>query len=107
MAKLILSDNTEIVDLKLNGNNLVSENKIDESVFNGKLSPLMIENDGGDLAFVYENAVLVQQVHYENMPGLADGWYINFRDMTSDELTQLNNDLAIVELYEMVLGDNE
>lgn len=104
MAKMILSDGVQIDGLSINGNNVVSKDEIRETIFKGKLSPLVVRDDEGNEVLKYDNAVLVQQVHYENMPGLADGWYLNFRDMTTDELTQINNDEAIVTLYEMLLG---
>ena len=43
--KIILQDGTVLENLKLNGNNFISQEYIDESTFKGKLSKVII---GGD-----------------------------------------------------------
>ena len=42
--KIILGDGTEISNLKLNGNNFISTEKIEESVFADNCSPVTISD---------------------------------------------------------------
>ena len=116
MWKMILSDGTELTGFSQNGNNYVSLEKVEESVFAGNLSTLTL-TDGAE-EIVLRNAELVQQAHYEGVPGLEDGWYLCFREKTpqemvaeslrsaaersSGELSDLQ--LALAEVYEMMLG---
>lgn len=65
-------------NLGLNGNNFISETKLDESIFEGNLSTLTIT--GGEHTEVMENAVFVGQ-HEE-----PDGWYFSFRELTPQEI---------------------
>ena len=109
MWKMILADGTELTGFSQNGNNYVSAEKVDESLFANNLSTMTL-TDGEE--------ELVQQAHYEGVPGLEDGWYLCFREKTpqevvveslrsaaersSGELSDLQ--LALAEVYEMMLG---
>lgn len=84
MWKIILADGTELTGFTQNGNNYVRGEPVDEAVFAGKLSILTLTD--GEEEIVLHNAELVQQVHYEGMPGLEDGWYLCFREKTPQEV---------------------
>ena len=75
---LTLADGTKLENLRLNGTNFVSEEKIDENIFTGNLSTLTV-NDG-ETETILHNAELIQQVHYD------DGWYICFREKSEQEV---------------------
>lgn len=112
MWKMILADGTELTGFTQNGNNYVRGEPVDEAVFAGKLSTLTLTD--GEEEIVLHNAELVQQVHYEGMPGLEDGWYLCFREKTPQEVmaeklkssdAEMSDlQLALAEVYEMMLG---
>ena len=58
--KITLGDGTEISNLKLNGNNFISTEKIEESVFADNCSPVTISD--GTTETVHPNMELVQIV---------------------------------------------
>lgn len=82
--KITLSDGTQIKNLRLNGNNYVSETKLTEDDFKGKLSKVTIEGseDGQEIKQEYEHMELVQIVHYE------DGYYFVLRELSEAELKE-------------------
>ena len=43
--KITLNDGTELKNIKLNGNNFISEEIIDDSIFNGNLDNVIISNE--------------------------------------------------------------
>lgn len=61
---LVLSDGTELTGFTENGNNYITNTKIDESVFTDKLNTLTIKYENGDET-IFEDAYLVQQVTYD------------------------------------------
>lgn len=79
--RIVLADGTEINDLRLNGNNFVSDDPIDETIFEGNLSPVTIYH--GLVPEVHEHMELVQvtQMHREY-------WFI-LRDITPEELAAM------------------
>jgi len=79
ICTLVLADGTAIENLRRNGNNYVSAEQIDESVFQGNISSLTITDNDGE-TITLRNAELIQQVHYD------DGWYLCFREKTPQEL---------------------
>lgn len=80
--KITLSDGTTIENLKLNGNNFVSETEIKKEMFDGKLLKVTIEGieDGKKVVNEYKNMELVQIVHYE------DGYYFVLRELSQEEI---------------------
>lgn len=82
--KITLSDGTQIKNLRLNGNNYISEAKLTEDDFKGKLSKVTIEGaeDGQEVKQEYEHMELVQIVHYE------DGYYFVLRELSESELKE-------------------
>ncbi|MCI9000067.1 MAG: hypothetical protein HFJ26_03880 [Clostridia bacterium] len=83
--KITLSDGTKIENLRLNGNNYISEAKLTEDDFKGKLSKVTIEGseDGQEIKKEYEHMELVQIVHYE------DGYYFILRELSAAELKEI------------------
>lgn len=82
--KITLSDGTQFKDLKLNGNNFVSEIEVTENDFKGKLSKVIIEGqeDGQVVKQEYEHMELVQVAHYE------DGYYFILRELSKAEIKE-------------------
>ena len=75
-----LSDGTELKDLTMNGNNYVSGNMVDESVFADNCTPMIITGDDGSEE-ILEHGVFEQQMEW------PDGtWYLTFREKTPDEI---------------------
>jgi hypothetical protein len=83
--KITLSDGTQLKNLRLSGNNFISETEVTEDIFKGKLSKVTVEGieDGKEVKNEYEHMELVQIVHYE------DGYYFVLRELSSDELDKI------------------
>ena len=83
--KITLSDGTKLENLGLNGNNFISETKITEKDFKGKLSKVVFEGKVEEKNFKQEcnNMELVQIAHYE------DGYYFVLREIPQEELDKL------------------
>lgn len=83
--KITLSDGTQFKNLRLNGNNFVSEKEITKDDFKGKLSKVTIEGieNGQEVVKEYERMELVQIAHYE------DGYYFVLREIPQEELDKL------------------
>lgn len=81
--KITLSDGTVIDNLKLNGNNYISNSELTDDMFLGKLDKVIINDGEKDTA--YENMTLVQIVKYDE-----EYWFI-LRPMTKRELRDLKN----------------
>ena len=110
MYKITLHDGTELDELELNGNNFISEKVIDDSVFSGNLDTVTISNgettetytdmkllsnrvDGGKSWFV-----LGEKTEQEKaMERLVSALSVNAESITDAQL-------ALAELYEMILG---
>lgn len=84
MYKIKLSDGSVINDLTMNGNNFVSETKLTEADFDGKLSPVIIADPDGNEEY-HEHMELVQVVNADYTDGK---WYFVLRDITEQELWQ-------------------
>lgn len=82
---IILSDRTTIENLKMNGNNFVSETEISESIFDGKLSTVVISDNTG-WEETHHNMQLVQVVYYDESYGVEPGWYFILRDLSEGEI---------------------
>lgn len=81
--KVTLADGTVIDNLKLNGNNYISEKELSADMFLGNLGTVTI-NDG-EKDVVYENMTLVQLAKYND-----EYWFI-LRTMTKKELQEIKN----------------
>lgn len=95
--KIILGDGTEISNLKLNGNNFISTEKIEESVFADNRSPVTISD--GTTGTVHPNMELVQIV--EQVPG--EYWFV-LRDISEEEFarTKMQSDIAYIAMMSNV-----
>ena len=81
MYKITLTDGTELKNLELNGNNYISLNEVDKSVFTpANLTHVQI--DGDDTHEVIENAILT------NFWAAEDGTHIILHPMTPEEKRQ-------------------
>lgn len=84
--KITLSDGTQFKNLKLNGNNFISEEEITQEDFKGKLTNIIIEgiNDKKENIIEEHNHMeLVQIKHY------TDGYHFILRDKTESELDKM------------------
>lgn len=79
--KLTLADGTVIDNLTMNGNNFVSKEKIDSSVFEANCCPVII-NDG-TTDEIHENMELVQITK-----SVYGGYWFVLRDISEKELEQ-------------------
>lgn len=78
---ITLSDGTVIENLRLNGNNFVSDTEIIADIFTDNCSPVTI-NDG-EVDDIHENMDLVQ------VTSVGDDWWFVLRDLTAEELSKI------------------
>ncbi len=98
---ITLADKTVLGPLGLNGNNYISEDVIEDSVFEDNLSKVEIYDSATDQRTVLKDAILVQNIEQDR-----GSWFI-LREKTHQE--QLEDDIesqaqAIMELAE-IIGD--
>ena len=86
---ITLSDGTVLSDLALNGNNFVSETKVIEAMFAGKLDTVTITD--GETTEVLHNVELIQIAHY------ADGWYFIMREIPEEQRRQMDIDELTID----------
>lgn len=82
---IILSDQTELKNLHLNGNNFVSETKVTEDQFLNNLSPVIIREDDTGTEEERPHMELVQIAHYKDL----EGWYFILRNISQKELDDM------------------
>ena len=82
MFKLILADGTEIKNLTRNGDNFISDTKVDESLFAGNLTSLTI-TDGEDVTIEMNNAELIQQIEYQGK------YWLCFRQLSESAIKDM------------------
>lgn len=75
---ITLEDGTQIENLRLNGNNFISDKKINASVFDGNLGKVVISD--GEYDETHTNMALVQVTKMG-----SEYWFI-LRDIPEDEL---------------------
>lgn len=81
--KITLANGTVIENLRLNGNNYISDKEITADMFLGNLT--MVTINDGEKDTVHENMDLVQIMKYDD-----EYWFI-LRTMTKKELQDLKN----------------
>nr|DAQ98337.1 MAG TPA: hypothetical protein [Caudoviricetes sp.] len=104
---ITLADGRKLTELSKNGDNFVSSEKVDETIFKDNLSTMKVSD--GETEETFENMVFIQQMEW------ADGtFYLAFREQTpqekmlaaiaanSESVTDMQ--LALAEVYEMILG---
>lgn len=92
---ITLADGRKLTDLRKNGDNFVSETKVDETMFDGNLSIITVSN--GEYEITNRNVELIQQVHY------PDGWYLAFRELSDIEIKEMELN-AKIEYIAMMAG---
>lgn len=94
MYKLILADGTEIKNLTRNGDNFISDTKVDEDQFTGNLTTLTI-TDGEEETIELHNAELIQQIEVEGK------FWLCFRELSERELKDIDVEAKIQYLAMM------
>lgn len=79
--KIKLADGTVVEDLKINGNNFISNKVIDQNIFDGNCSPVIISD--GTREDTHDNMELVQ------ITNTNDEYWFVLRDISVAELKQL------------------
>jgi len=92
---ITLADGTEIQNLRMNGNNFISDIPIDASIFEGNCSPVMISADNNNE--VHESMELVQIT-----PVGEEYWFV-LRDLTESELEKIKMQ-SDIEYVAMMTG---
>ena len=92
---ITLADGTEITNLRLNGNNYVSDETIDPVIFDGNCSPVIISD--GSNRITHDNMELVQVTEMNEQC-----WFI-LRDLSADELERIKMQ-SDIEYVAMIAG---
>lgn len=104
---ITLADGRKLTGLSKNGDNFISTEKVDETIFKDNLSTMTVSN--GETEETFKDMVFIQQMEW------ADGtFYLAFREKTPQEkmLAAINANtdgltdvqVALAEVYEMILG---
>lgn len=81
--KVTLANGTEIENLRLNGNNFVSEGEIDEAVFENNCSPVIIYRGEDEEGEIHQAMDLI---HFTKM---GDKYWFALRDLSDTELATI------------------
>lgn len=103
---ITLADGRKLTELSKNGDNFVSTEKVDETMFKDNLSTMTVSD--GETTETFEDMVFIQQMEW------ADGtFYLAFREQTPQEkiLAAINANsesvtdlqMALAEVYETIL----
>ena len=82
MYTLKLADGTQIKNLGMNCNNLVSKNQVDESLFEDNLSTVTITGEG--------ETIVLHDAMYTGQREFDDGWYFSFTEIPPQELVNIS-----------------
>ena len=94
---ITLADGRKLTGLTKNGDNFVSKTKVDESIFVNNLSTMRVSD--GETEVTMTDVQFIQQMEW------VDGnWYLAFREISPKEKAMTDLELALVEVYEMILG---
>lgn len=94
---ITLADGRKLTGLTKNGDNFVSKTKVDESIFVNNLSTMTVSD--GETEVTMTDVQFIQQMEW------FDGsWYLAFREISQEEKAMTDLQLALVEVYEMILG---
>ncbi len=99
MYTVKLADGTQLKNLTMNGNNFISESIIEDSVFKDNLGTVTITDNDAETSETHKDMVLVQNVSYDG----ERSWFI-LGEQSKEEKTITDLQLAIAEVYEMILG---
>lgn len=92
---ITLADGTEIKNLKLNGDNFISDAEISADVFKGNCSLVAISN--GDTTEIHANMELVQVTKMSN-----EYWFV-LRDISAEEIEKIKMQ-SDIEYVAMMAG---
>lgn len=89
---ITLDDGTQIENLRMNGNNFISQEPIDQEIFEGILSTVTINN--GETVKMHENMELVQVTKMDN-----EYWFV-LRDVPPNEIanSKLRSDVDYIAM---------
>ena len=94
---ITLADGRQLCNLRKNGTNFVSQERVAEELLEGNLSQIQISD--GVYSRSLRNVVLLQQCH---MPQAEPaGWYLAFRQRTERELSEMALDAKLTYLAMM------
>ena len=99
MYTVELANGTKLEHLELNGNNYVSDSIVEDAVFEGNLSKVVITDEDTQEKQTLKDAVLVQNVSYDGVHS-----YFILGERSEEEKTTTDIQEALAELYEMLLG---
>lgn len=97
MYTITLADGQKIENLDKNGDNFVSKTKVDESIFENNLTKVTVSD--GETTETYRNVEFIQQ-----MPWSDGTYYLAFRVVDGTEKSITDIEMALVDVYEMLLG---
>lgn len=89
---VILEDGKRLTNLRMNGNNYITSEKISKSIFENNCSSITV--DDGESTMEFTNMELV---HVTEMP---DGYWFAFRELSKDEIAfrELRSDIAFIAM---------
>lgn len=90
---ITLSDGTKLENLRLNGNNYISSSLVDPTVFENRLSSVVISGAGTEERHL--NMRLVQCVQFR-----GESWFI-LRDSTAEEMWKMKMESDLIYLAMM------
>ncbi len=85
---IVLSDETKLTNISLNGNNFVSKTEITEDIFEGRLSKITVIDNESSKQYVMHNVRLLQIQTYPDIPDLP-GWYFVLQEIPQSELEMM------------------
>lgn len=88
---ITLTDGQKLTGLSKNGDNFVSQTKVDESIFENNLSTMTVSD--GETETMFHDVELIQQMEWN------DGtWYLAFREITQQEKewNDMKNAMSII-----------
>lgn len=93
---ITLANGKKLTGLTKNGNNYVSKEKVDETIFADNLATMTVSD--GEIEITYKNVEFIQQMEF------PDGFYLCFREISEEELAVTDLQEALAEVYELVSG---
>ena len=91
-----LADGRELTGFTKNGDNYVSKEKVDETIFKDNLATMTVSD--GVTETKYKNVEFIQQMEF------PDGFYLCFREISEEELAVTDLQEALAEMYELIVG---
>ena len=86
---ITLADGTELTNLRLNGNNFISESPIDTAVFQGNLSPVTIYDGDGDTDDGKVHYEIHENMEFMGETRVGDLYGFILRDISGEKLAEM------------------